>query len=191
VIGGTRYRDLRVARPTAYLAPRQFPRFAPGFIAVRVHGDPAPTERALRIIVHDVDPGVCLPLVTTMDHLVAEPLATPKLNSILLIAFAASIALLAAIGLYGLLAASVRARRFELAVRLAREAGRSRYTCRSAGDRRRGRRPCIVAPGTACGANSSQRRAARRLTSPRSTTRPSYRSIALAIVCSCMLLVPS
>jgi putative ABC transport system permease protein len=60
-----------------------------------------------------------VPLLTTMDRLVAEPLATPKLNSILLMVFAGAIALLAAIGLYGLLAAGVRARRWELAVRLA------------------------------------------------------------------------
>jgi len=119
VVENTRYRELLSAWPTAYMPFHQFTRFPPGYIAVRVRGDPTSVERSLRSIVGDVDPGVFLPLVTTLDRLAAAPLATPKLNSILLIAFAASIALLAAIGLYGLLAASVRTRRFELAVRLA------------------------------------------------------------------------
>jgi putative ABC transport system permease protein len=119
VVEDTRYRDLRTARLTAYLPLKQFTLFAPGFIAVRVRGDLAPIERALRGVVADVDRGIFLPSITTLEQLTAEPLATPKLNAVLLIAFAISIASLAAIGLYALLSAGVRARRFELAVRLA------------------------------------------------------------------------
>ncbi len=119
VVEDTRYRDLRTTRLTAYLPFKQFSRFPAGFIAVRVRGDATATERALRSVVNDVDAGVFLPSITTLDQLTAEPLATPKLNAVLLIAFAVSIAALAAIGLYALLAAGVRTRRFELAVRLA------------------------------------------------------------------------
>jgi putative ABC transport system permease protein len=119
VVEDTRYRELRTTRLTAYLPVKQFTRFPPGFIAVRVRSDPAPIERALRGLVSDVDRGIFLPSITTLEQLTAEPLATPKLNAVLLIAFAISIASLAAIGLYALLSAGVRARRFELAVRLA------------------------------------------------------------------------
>ncbi|HEY4218001.1 MAG TPA: ABC transporter permease, partial [Gemmatimonadaceae bacterium] len=109
----TRYRDLRTPRLTAYLPFKQFSQFPAGFIAVRVRGDPAPIERALRSLVREVNPGVFLPSITTLHDIANEPLATPKLNAVLLIAFAISIAMLAAIGLYALLAATVRARRFE------------------------------------------------------------------------------
>ncbi|HEY4215935.1 MAG TPA: ABC transporter permease, partial [Gemmatimonadaceae bacterium] len=113
VVEDTRFRDLRMPRLTAYLPFKQFALFAPSYVAVRVRGDAASTERALRPLANDVDPGIFLPSITTLHDIANEPLATPKLNAVLLIAFAISIAMLAAIGLYALLAATVRARRFE------------------------------------------------------------------------------
>ena len=53
------------------------------------------------------------------DHLVGEEFAAARLSAVLLSLFSAGAALLAAVGLYSLLAAAVKARRRELATRQA------------------------------------------------------------------------
>ena len=120
VVPDTRYRELRNARPSVYLPLRQSPfPFAPTTLAIRAHGQPSTIVPALRAIIADVDPGVALTTARPFEELLAQPLAHPRLNTALLAVFAFAALLLAGVGLFGVMAAMVRQRRGELAVRMA------------------------------------------------------------------------
>ncbi|HEY7567603.1 MAG TPA: FtsX-like permease family protein, partial [Gemmatimonadaceae bacterium] len=66
-----------------------------------------------------VDPLLNLWLTRTMDDLLDEPLAQPRLSATLLSAFGLVALLLAAIGLYGVMASLVREQTRELGIRMA------------------------------------------------------------------------
>jgi predicted permease len=105
-------------RPTAYFAHAQFPvRFMA--VAVRTAGDPAALVQPVRSLVVAADPEVPLFRVRTMDELSAAVVARPRLYSLLLGLFAAVAMLLAAVGIYGVMAQTVARRRQEIALRLA------------------------------------------------------------------------
>jgi putative ABC transport system permease protein len=65
------------------------------------------------------DPDVAVLDAAALSDLVSREFTGPRLNTVLVSLFSAGAALLAAVGLYSLLAAAVKARRRELAVRLA------------------------------------------------------------------------
>ena len=120
VVPETRYRDLREARPSVYfpLAQSFFP-FTPTTLVVRAAGAPAAVAPGLRRAIAEVAPGVALASATPFETLRDAPLAQPRLNALLLAAFAAAAVLLAAVGLFGTMAATVRQRTRELGVRMA------------------------------------------------------------------------
>jgi ABC-type antimicrobial peptide transport system permease subunit len=66
-----------------------------------------------------VNPDLTLWQADAMDDLIAKPLAQPRMSALLLAGFAVVSLLLAAIGLYGVMAASVRSSMRELGVRAA------------------------------------------------------------------------
>ncbi len=106
------------AEPTIYLSHAQFPT---GYmsIAIRTGGNPLLLNNAARQALAATDPDVPMFRVRSMEQLVAASVAQPKLYAVLLTIFAGVAILLAAIGLYGVLAQGVAQRRRELGIRIA------------------------------------------------------------------------
>ncbi|HEY6928752.1 MAG TPA: ABC transporter permease [Thermoanaerobaculia bacterium] len=115
--------NYRIDRPVWYLPyaqqPLPLPVELPLNLAVRVAGDAAGVAAALRGAVRAVDPAQPIMGVANLDERLAEVLLPERFGAVLMGALAAIGLLLAGIGLYGLLAFSVRQRIPEIGVRIA------------------------------------------------------------------------
>lgn len=124
VVPDIHYRTLREGTPTVFLQWRRA--LWQGNVAIRTSADFRAVLPALQRAVHDLDPRIVVWDAATMDELMAEPLATPRLAALLLAGFGIVAVVLAAVGLYGVTASVVRQRTHELGVRLALGASPSR-----------------------------------------------------------------
>jgi putative ABC transport system permease protein len=118
VAADARYRELEKARPTLYLPAAQFLDPAQG-LAVRTTLTPAALAAALRAEARAVDAGVRVLRVAAFEAIRREPMARPRFQARLASVFGAAAWLLAAVGLYAVLAAAVRHRQAEIAIRVA------------------------------------------------------------------------
>lgn len=89
------------------------------FVTLRGGGDPSALIAPLRAAVADVDPKQPLANVEAIDDVVSEALGARRLQLAVLGAFALGAALLAAFGVYGILASVVATRAREIGIRIA------------------------------------------------------------------------
>ncbi|HEU4687953.1 MAG TPA: FtsX-like permease family protein, partial [Vicinamibacterales bacterium] len=118
VASRTRYRDLRASQATLYVPDTQLIVTAQSLV-VRSTAPLSEVASVVRAQVSAVDPAVRVSRISPFDELLREPLARPRFYTFVLGVFGVSALLLSAIGLYAVIAASVRQRYAEIGIRLA------------------------------------------------------------------------
>jgi putative ABC transport system permease protein len=118
VVDDARYREIQKTRLDLYMSYLQANHRMEHVVA-RTSGEPLAAAPAIRAAVRAIDPGLPVDDVVPMTRVVEEALGGPRFAARLFGAFAVVAVLLAALGLYGLLAYSVTRRTREIGVRVA------------------------------------------------------------------------
>src|SRR5690606_231391 len=88
-------------------------------LAIRTAGDPRPLFPAIRAAVHELDPRQPIGELEPARTLYADTFAMPRFLLVLMSVLSTLALVLAAVGVYGVLAHGIAQRRFDLAVRIA------------------------------------------------------------------------
>ena len=118
IFHNVRYGDFRDAFPEVDVPYAQS--LAPDVtVGVRTEEEPAAMSKAVAAAVHSIDPQIALARLRTLDQVKEESLGEDRYTMVLFASFAVVALLLAAVGIYGLMAFAVAQRTNEIGLRLA------------------------------------------------------------------------
>src|SRR5262249_36128874 len=109
---------LQPIQPEIFVHWPQLPWLA-AVLVFRTPIDPSATAKAIQTSIASLDKTLPRPAIRTLDSILADQVAEPRLYLVLLAAFAIAALLLSLIGIYGLLSYIVNRRLHDMAIRIA------------------------------------------------------------------------
>jgi predicted permease len=128
VAADTRDEEVHSRTAFAFYLPRRQAGLLGGSIVIRADGDPVSLVPAVRERVREVDRSVAVNFVTPFSQLAGDRISTQRFRARLILTFSVLAVILALMGVYGVTARAVAARRHELGVRSALGANRRGIT---------------------------------------------------------------